>query len=341
MTGTVLWRAARGAGALVLAAAFGARCAGAAETPLDPPLFEYQGRAYTAADAGPKLGKLLYELQQRHYAEHVAVVDEMLFEIHLDAEVARSGEARQAVAERLLAVPEPTEEEIARFYAENSERIDRPLAEVGPRIARHLRGERIAERKAALVARLKAEGSFALAREPVPVPPAAFDLSGFPVLGRADAPITVVEFGDYQCPHCQRALPLLKRVVERYPDDVRLIFLDFPINRSGVSRRVAEGAVCADEQGAYWPFHELAFARQDRLDDGSARAIAAALELDLEAFSRCLASPVPRERVRRAERQARALGITGTPAIYVNGRPLRSADLAGDLAARIEALRGG
>ncbi len=325
----------------VAAAAVALLASGAvgAEQPVDDPaLFEYRDRPYGPADLGPKLGKALHELELRYHRERAILVDEALFQIHLSEEAARTGEPRRAVAERLLSVPEPTEEEVARFYAENRTRIDGTLQEVASRIARHLRQEALAARKEALIEQVKREGGFVATLEPPGPPPIAFDLEGFPIRGRASAPVTVVEFGDYQCPRCRRAASIMRGLIERHPDLVRLVYLDFPINRSGVSRRVAEGAACAARQDAYWVYHDLAFDRQPELDADSPRALASDLGLDMEAFDACLAGSGPRDWVRRAERQARALGVQGTPAVYVNGRPLATHDLAGDLEAWIQAL---
>jgi len=321
---------------VLLAGALPGGAAVHAET--DPVLFEYRGRAYDASDLGPKLGAALYELESSYHRERELLVDEALFELHIAEESARTGESRRAVAERLLGAPGPGEAEIEQFYAENRLRIDGSYEEVRDKIAQHLRREALAARKAALIAEIKRDGVFVSALDAPGEPPVAFDLDGFPVRGRVDAPVTVVEFGDYQCPRCQRAVSILKGLLERHPETVRLVYLDFPVNRSGISRLVAEGAVCAQAQDAYWPYHDLAFERQARLDEASARAIAGDLGLDLESFDDCLAGPGPRARVRRGEQQARALRIGGTPAVYVNGRPLRGSDLAAELEARVGAL---
>lgn len=312
--------------------------AAAEHTEPDPVLFEYRGRAYDASDLGPKLGEALYALESSYHRERELLVDEALFELHIAEESARTGESRREVAERLLGAPGPAEAEIEKFYADNRLRIDGTYEEMRDKIAQHLRREALGARKASLIAGIKRDGAFVGVLEAPGDPPIAFDLDGFPVRGRVDAPVTVVEFGDYQCPRCQRAVSILKGLLERHPETVRLVYLDFPVNRSGISRLVAEGAVCAQAQDAYWSYHDLAFERQARLDEASPRAIAGDLGLDLESFDACLAGPGPRARVRRGEQQARALRISGTPAVYVNGRPLPGSDLAAALEARVDVL---
>jgi protein-disulfide isomerase len=306
----------------------------------DESLLRYRGETISADDLGEKMRGMLHRQQVRHFEEHALLVDEMLFELHLERESARTGEGRAAVAARLLDAPQPTVEEVERFYADNRLRISEPLDAVRVRIFQHLSAQRLAERKAALVARLKSEGGFVLVRKPPVDPPVALDVEGFPVRGRVEAPITVVEFGDYQCPRCARAVEILKDILQRHPHEVRLVYLDLPINRSGISRQVARGAACAGEQAAFWDYHDLAFARQATLDAGSAVDLAEALGLDLQAFERCLTSPAAGALVRRGESQARRLGIRGTPAVYVNGRPLVTHDLSGALQARIDELLG-
>lgn len=170
------------------------------------------------------------------------------------------------------------------------------------------------------------------ATEPIP-----FDLAGFPSKGPDDAEVTLVKFADYQCSHCKQAHEILKTVLPDFLDRVRYVYLDFPINRSGISRKVAEGAVCADQQQRYWDYQELAFNQQQTLNQDSVIAIAEQLELDLPAFSRCLLDESTAARVKRAENQAIRAGLTGTPAFFINGRPVSlRQNLADELHAQLE-----
>ena len=101
------------------------------------------------------------------------------------------------------------------------------------------------------------------------------------VLGNPDAPVTLLEYGDYECPYCAAAAPVLRQVVEESDGRVRLIFRNFPL--AGVhpfALTAALAAEAAGEQGVFWPMHELIFARQERLDDAALRAYAEELGID-------------------------------------------------------------
>ena len=305
----------------------------------DAPLFRFADRDYAAPDLSPKLRRLLHELELEHYRERARLVDEMLYEVHLDREAQARGVDRRALAAELLQVPAPSEAEVKDFYQAHRHRIGQPYEAVRDQVVRHLRAERLREEKTRLLARIKAEGGFELlARAPEP-PPYEIDVRGYPSRGPEDAPITVIEFADYQCPHCRRAAGVMQRLLAAYPEDLRHVYLDFPVNRSGISRSVAIGAVCADAQGRYWEYHDRAFAGQRSLGHHSPLALAESLSLDLSAFERCLGEDAARGRVAYSERQARALGLTATPSIFVNGRPLPSGHLERDLTRLIEQSR--
>jgi protein-disulfide isomerase len=141
-----------------------------------------------------------------------------------------------------------------------------------------------------------------------------------PVLGPRTAPVTVVEFGDYQCGWCRRAYPVLKDLRKSFGDDVRVIFMHFPIAGHEHARLAAEAAVEAQLQGKFWKFHEKlleshgALAQEDLIDHAGEAG------LDTERMRRALETRAHRDRVRSDVRAARELGVAGTPAFFVNGR---------------------
>ena len=300
-------------------------------------LFRFEGKRYGADQASPKLRTLLYDLDLQYFQQRQALADELLFERYIEGEAQKRGVSEAALAEELLAVQLPAEDELRAFYDANSARIQEPYEQVRERIQRHLHDQRLRDAKATLLARVKKSHDFEALIVPPEPPPLAIATEGFPRKGAETPRFTIVEFGDYQCPNCAKAARVLRRIIERNPDEVQVIYMDFPINRSGVSRLVAEGAACAQRQGEFWAYHDLAFDAQSRLNKSSPMDLAKALELDEAAFTECLAGRAPKTRVARAESEARRLGLTGTPSIFVNGRPLRSRHLERDLQALIDA----
>jgi protein-disulfide isomerase len=140
------------------------------------------------------------------------------------------------------------------------------------------------------------------------------------VLGDPAAPVTVLEYGDYECPYCAAAAPVLRRSVEESDGGVRLVFRNFPVaDRHPYALTAALAAEAAGRQGAFWPMHELLFARQDRLDDGSLRAYAEELGLDPERVVGEAAQPFG-DKVEADFAAGLAAGVAGTPTVFVDGR---------------------
>jgi len=317
---------------LVLAA-HGASCLAG-----EAPLFRYDGTEYRVEDASPTLQKLFFDLESVYYEQRQALADELLYEAYLDAEAARRGTTTGALAEELIQVVPPGEQEIRAFYDGNASRIGQPYDQVRGRIEDHLISEQLRTKKAVLLREVKAKGGYqALFEAPTP-PPVQIATDGFPRKGADTPKVTIVEFGDYQCPLCKNAAAVMARVVKKYPHDVQVIYMDLPINRSGISRSVAVGAACAMEQDRFWEYHDLAYENQGRLSHASPQQFATQLELDQQAFAGCLATGAGNARVAGAEREARRLGLSATPSVYVNGRPLRSNHLEKDLERLIEEI---
>jgi protein-disulfide isomerase len=138
--------------------------------------------------------------------------------------------------------------------------------------------------------------------------------------GSADAPITVVEFTDYQCPYCRRFQAETWPALKRYYVDtgkVRFIVRDLPLKIHSQARPAAEAAHCAGEQGRFWPMHQALLARDMRLDEASIVAKAQALGLDLARFRQCVTSNKYEAAIVRNAAQAAALGVQGTPTFII------------------------
>jgi 2-hydroxychromene-2-carboxylate isomerase len=303
----------------------------------DTKLFRYEGRTYSADQASPKLRTLLYDLDLQYYEQRQALADELLFELYVASEAGKRGVGTAALTEELLDIQPAREDELRAFYNANAARINQPYEQVRERIRQLLHQQRLRSAKAKLLADVKDARDFELLLAAPEAPPVEIATEGFPRKGAKVPRFTIVEFGDYQCPYCQKAARVLRRVIERNPDDVQLIYMDFPINRSGISRLVAQGATCAQKQGQFWAYHDLAYKSQSQLTSESPTQLAKALELDEAAFAECLAGRGAKARVARSEAEARRLGLSATPSIFVNGRPLRSRHLERDLQRLIDA----
>ena len=151
-------------------------------------------------------------------------------------------------------------------------------------------------------------------------PPATFELEGVPHKGPAGAPIVLVEFADFQCPHCAMVRTEIARVQAAFPEQVVVYFKQFPLSSHGHSETAARAALAAHQQSAFWPMYELIFSNQSSLNEGSFLQFARMLGLDLERFTRDLGSEEIQRAVRRDQEEGVRAQLTGTPTLFINGR---------------------
>ncbi|MEK7084806.1 MAG: thioredoxin domain-containing protein [Patescibacteria group bacterium] len=140
-----------------------------------------------------------------------------------------------------------------------------------------------------------------------------------PTLGRMDAPVTVIEFIDFECPYCQESYGIVKGVKETYAPVLRVVFKHFPIESIHPNAmQSAFGSACAGEQGKFWQYYDLLF-QTKQLDPASLRAHAEKLNLNMSAFTACLDSERYRSAVEQDLIDGVNLGVRGTPTYFVNG----------------------
>jgi protein-disulfide isomerase len=143
--------------------------------------------------------------------------------------------------------------------------------------------------------------------------------------GPATAPVTILEWSDFQCPFCREAQPVLERLLAEFPDTVRLVFKDFPLRSHGLAGPAALAARCAGAQGRFWEYHDMLFLTQPAFARDELVAYARRLGLDTTRFAECLDSAAPREAVVADQREGREAGVRATPTFFVNGRRVEGA----------------
>jgi protein-disulfide isomerase len=160
-----------------------------------------------------------------------------------------------------------------------------------------------------------------------------------PAIGPEDAPVTIIEFADFQCPYCEAFnTQTLPQILSNYGDRVRFVFRDFPLTSiHAYALKAAEAAECADDQGAYWKYHDLLFQNQSALDDASLKGYAASLGLDTTTFDDCLDSDQPQSEIQKDFQDGTTAGVQGTPSFFINGMPLVGAQPYSAFQAAIEA----
>jgi protein-disulfide isomerase len=143
---------------------------------------------------------------------------------------------------------------------------------------------------------------------------------GFPSIGPADAPITIVEFGDFQCPFCRQwQQTTYQPLIAAYPGKIRLVYRDFPLTDIHPNAfPAAEAAQCANEQGAFWPYHDKLFS-SDTLSDAIYTQYAQELNLDMTKFNTCLANKPHDKYIQDNSDFAVKTGVNSTPTFFING----------------------
>lgn len=149
----------------------------------------------------------------------------------------------------------------------------------------------------------------------------AIETSGFATKGAANAPYTIVEYADFECPHCKLASGVVDQLVKANPGKVRIVYKHFPLSFHPMAKRAAAAAEAAGKQGRFWEMHDAIFATQTMLDDDLLLGHAKAIGLDAQRFQKDWNDPATTAKVDASRAEAAALGVDGTPAFFVNGRP--------------------
>jgi len=145
-------------------------------------------------------------------------------------------------------------------------------------------------------------------------------VDGFAAKGAEDAKVTIVEYSSFSCGYCNRVRGTLDKILETYPDDVKIVYKHF--NRGGTDIKTAQATECANDQGKFWEMHDAIF---DGGSSGDLSAYAKSIGLDVTEFEDCLSSEKYKEKVGQSTAEARSLGVGGTPSFFVNGKSVEGA----------------
>ena len=223
----------------------------------------------------------------------------------------------------------PTEAEVAKFYSENKARISGDLNSVRNQIASYLQNESRQRLEQELSARLRKGANIQwLITEPTP-PVQNVSVDNDPSRGDVNAPVTIVEFTDFQCPACAAMHPVLDEVLKTYGNKVRFVVRDFPLNQHENARKAAEAANAANAQGKFFEYIALLFKNQKALDVPSLKKYASEIGLDRARFDAALDRGVYAAEVNKDIEDGEMYGIGSTPTIFINGIQLRNLSAEG------------
>jgi protein-disulfide isomerase len=155
-------------------------------------------------------------------------------------------------------------------------------------------------------------------------PRAPISMGNTPARGAANAPVTLLEYADYECPYCQQIQPVIEKLEAEYKGKIAFAYKDFPLSMHAFAQKAAEASHCAETQGKYWEYHDI-LSTTKQLDPSALKNHARTLKLDVSTFDKCLDTGEKGDAVKATLTEAMNLGLQGTPSFFINGRAVSGA----------------
>jgi protein-disulfide isomerase len=283
-----------------------------------------------------KIGGQVNKLEQQIYDLKLQAVQNLIGQRLVE----KAAAARKLTVDAFLQlevdskVSAPTPQEVEAFYLGQKDRINQPLEAVRAQAAQALKSLKIREARQSYMDGLRQSAQVTIALQ---APTLAVDVANAPRRGPAAAPVTIVEFSDFQCPYCRRAEATLVEVLSRYAGQISLVHKDMPLDQiHPEAQPAAEAARCAGEQDKFWPYRD-ALLGLPGLGRAAYEQTAQSLQLDAAKFRACLDSHKYLAQVQADADEAAALGVESTPTFIINGTILEGAQPAAAFAKLIDA----
>ncbi len=278
------------------------------------------GEAVTEDELNAAIGNKLMRVKTEEYNARRASLEEIIANRLLRNEAAK----RHGTVDELLnaevdaKVSVPAAADLESFYDGVKERFPGVSKDEALKsIADGMRRQQFAKKKTEFVQKLRRASGVKVFLEP---PRVEVKAEG-PSRGSASAPVTIVEFSDFECPFCSHSVDTIHKLRETYGDKVRVVFRDFPLASHRGAPRAAEAARCADEQEKFWEMHDRLFAKGGSVGpDAELRKAATEAGLNVEAFNACLASGKYTGAWKASQEDGFRAGVMSTPTFFVNGR---------------------
>lgn len=296
------------------------------------PVARIGGQTVTSGELDDSVKKELAQLEQQYHEQRYQLrrqaLEGLLRKRAFDEKAKAKGVTTEQLVEQEVAakLPEPSDEEIRALYerAKAGGQPLPPLDQVKGDIARYIKSQKGQGAIAEYYDGLKKEMGIEVLLPPYEPPRVAVAATG-PSKGPESAPVTIVEFSDFECPYCVKAEATVKDLLAAYPGKIRLVYRDYPLPMHARAPKAAEAAHCAADQGKYWEMHDKLFASSDQLEPSDLKAHARGIGLDGAAFDKCLDSGEKAKTVEMHRQAGEEAGVTGTPAFFINGRQLSGA----------------
>ena len=274
------------------------------------------------------LKQLDQQFQEQQYQVRRQGLESMIRRRVFEAKAKADGTTPDELVQKEVVskVAEPGDDEVRALYerAKAGGQQLPPIDQVKGDIAKFIKNQKAQAELATYYDKLKKDMNVEVLLPAYTPPKVQVEATG-PSKGPDGAPITIVEFSDYQCPYCVRAEPTVKEVLAAYPGKVRVVYRDYPLPAHTLAPKAAEAAHCAQDQGKYWEMHDRLFASNGKLEVSDLKAAAREVGLDGGKFDRCLDSGDKKSVVDFHKKAGEQAGVNGTPAFFINGRLLSGA----------------
>ena len=283
------------------------------------------GEPITSADVEDTLRPMIFDAQEEIYNLRKQQLDLKLNDTLLEQEALKRKITTRALidAEVMPKVKPVSEADAQKFFDENKDRLNGDFARLKPQIIQYLEQQESRRAESAFAEQLRKGAAIQVFLKQPEAPSYAIATDDQPTKGNQSAPVTIVEFTDFQCPSCARSQPVLDAVAVEFGDKVRLVVRDFPLDQHAFAFKAAEAAEAAREQGKYWEYIALLFQNQSALEVAKLKEYASQVGLDRKRFDEALDSSKFAEKVRRDLSDGMKLGVNSTPTVFINGRILR------------------
>jgi protein-disulfide isomerase len=286
------------------------------------------GAVITERQIEDSLGRQLSQLNQQIYNLKRQKLDEVINAHLLTEEAKRGGLSLATLMEREVdgKVARVSDEEIRAFYDTHKDRLQADYDKLRDHIRQYMHEQRQQERRNEFIKELRAKAKITTYLQPPPALRAEVSVAGAPIRGDENAPVTIVKFEDYHCPFCKTVQPTFKELLKKYDGKVRLAHKDLPLDElHPQARAAAEAARCAGDQGKFWEYHDALYANAPKATSEDLNNYAQQFGLNVKSFEDCFTSGKYKAAVQKDYAEAANLGLTGTPAFFINGRELSGA----------------
>ena len=283
------------------------------------PIAIIEGQPIYEQDLMTVAGPRLLDLRKQEYQLKHDALDSLIRRRLVEAEAKKKGLTVDELLKQEVdsKIPEPSDAEAKGYFfaARNSSTLS--FEELKPQLKQLMRSAEIEQGREKYANILCAKVDVAILLRP-PSVRVIYDPAR--VKGNTDAPVTIVEFADFQCPFCQKTQATLKALLAKYDGRVKLAYLDFPLTEiHSNAQKAAAAARCAGEQGKFWEYHDSLFADQSKLDEASLVRRAQNLDLEETVFRSCLSSGKFEHDIQANREEGATAGVTGTPVYFING----------------------